>query len=282
MPPLANTRPRPLGRWRRLLSRSWRIGMPVLIAIGVGTGVVALRSPSGQWALQSADTRILDATALLGWRIADIEVEGRETTDREMITEALGVGFGAPILAVNLRQARERLEALPWVRSAVIERRLPDTIHVQLVERKPLALWQNNGRIQLIDRNGEIIPGARLDRFAKLPMVVGPDAAEHAAGLLTMLDGEPDLAKRVTAAVRVSGRRWNLRVDNAIDVLLPADDPASAWSELARLERSSAVLKRDVQAVDLRLSDRLVLKVNPQPAKEAPASKKGRLPAKNT
>jgi cell division protein FtsQ len=271
------------GRWRRLLRRARQLALPLAIVAALGLAVVGLRTPEGRLALQDLDGRLLEASARLGWRIADIEVEGRETTDRDTIIEALGVGLGAPILAVDLAQARQRLEALPWVRAAVIERRLPNTIHVGLVERKPMALWQNDGKVQLIDHNGEIIPVTRLDRFAKLPLVVGPDAAANAADLLAMLDSEPELAARVTAAVRVSGRRWNLRIDNAIDVLLPAEDPAAAWGELARLERSSALLKREVQAVDLRLSDRLVLKLVPQPTKETPAAnKKGRLPAKST
>ena len=82
--------------------------------------------------------------------------------------------------------------------------------------------------------------------------------------------------------MQVGGRRWNLRIDNSIDVLLPADDPAGAWADLARLQRSSAILKRDVQAIDMRLPDRLVVRVVPEPPKEAPTAKKGRLPAKNT
>ena len=53
-------------------------------------------------------------------------------------------------------------------------------------------------------------------------------------------------------------------------------------ADLARLQRSSAILKRDVQAIDMRLPDRLVVRVVPEPPKEAPTTKKGRLPAKNT
>jgi cell division protein FtsQ len=179
-------------------------------------------------------------------------------------------------------RAKERLETLPWVRSAVVERRLPDTLYVRLVERKPLALWQHGGKLELIDREGAVIPVTQLDRFVKLPMVVGESAARHAAELVDMLATEPDLASRVSAAIRVGDRRWNLRIDNAIDVLLPADAAASAWTQLARLERSSAILKRDVQVVDVRLPDRLVLRVNPEAPKETPTSKKGRPPAKNT
>jgi cell division protein FtsQ len=225
---------------------------------------------------------MVECTGLLGLTVSDITVEGRETTDRETILAALAARPGTPILAVNPRRAKEQLETLPWVRTAVIERRLPGTLYVRLVERKPLALWQHGGKIELIDRMGAVIPVTPLDRFAKLPMVVGAGAAAHAAELIDMLASEPDLAGRVTAAIRVGDRRWNLRIDNAIDVLLPAEHAAGAWAQLARLERSSALLQRDVQTIDIRLPDRLVLRVSPETPKEAPMLKKGRPPAKNT
>src|SRR6516165_416018 len=255
---------------RRVSRLGLWITVPVLISGGVYGAVRLSRSPLGQSLLQSAADRMIQGTGLLGLTVADITVEGRETTDRE------------PILAANPTRAKEQLEALPWVRTAVIERRLPDTLYVRLVERKPLALWQHGGKLDLIDREGAVIPVARLDRFAKLPMVVGDGAAGHAEELLGMLATDPDLASRVTAAIRVGDRRWDVRIDNTIDVLLPADETASAWSQLARLERSSAILKRDVQSIDLRLSDRLVLRVSPEPPKEPLISKKAHPPAKNT
>jgi cell division protein FtsQ len=225
---------------------------------------------------------VLEASGAFGLRVDDIRVEGRATTDRQTILDALGVRPGAPIFAVDPARAKRQLESLPWVRSAAIERRLPDTIYVRLVEREPMALWQHGGKIDLIDRSGAVIPVTRLDRFAKLPMVVGEDAAGHAAALLAMLGSQPDLAARVTAAIDVDGRRWNLRLDNAIDVLLPSDDPAAAWADLARLQRTSAILQRDVQAIDMRLPDRLVVRVAPEPPKEAAPAKKGRPTAKST
>ena len=257
-------------------------GIPAVLAAAVLGGAFASRSPGGAALLRDAARQLIEASAALGLRVADIRVEGRETTDRETILAALGARPGTPILAVDPARAKQQLEGLPWVRSAVIERRLPDTIYVRLVEREPMALWQHGGRIELIDREGAVIPVTRLDRFAKLPMVVGEDAASHAAELLAMLATQPDLAGRVTAAVHVGGRRWNLRLDNAIDVLLPADNPAAAWADLARLERTSAILQRDVQAIDMRLPDRLVVRVTPEPPKEASPTKKGRPPAKNT
>ncbi len=276
------TRRRDVG-WTGWCARlAWWIVIPALL-VGIAYGTAQLdRFPFGRSVLHHASSRLLDATAALGLRVEDIRVVGRATTDRETILDALGARPGTPIFAVDPVRAKQKLESLPWVRSALIERRLPDTLYVRLVEREPLALWQHGGKIDLIDRTGAVIPVGRLDRFAKLPLVVGEDAASHAAELLAMLASEPDLAARVTVAVRVGGRRWNLRLDNAIEVLLPADDPAAAWADLARLERSSAILQRDVQAIDMRLPDRLVVRVTPEPSKDAPPAKKGRPTAKNT
>ena len=264
----------------------YRIGLWIAVlalTLGGTYGTVQLSySPLGQSLLQRATDKIVQETGLLGLTVSDISVEGRETTDRETILAALDAGPGTPILAVSPTRAKDQLEALPWVRTAVIERRLPGTIYVRLVERKPLALWQHGGKIELIDREGDVIPVVQLDQFASLPMVVGEGAPRHAAELLHLLASEPELAARVTAAIRVGERRWNLRIDNAIDVLLPADEAANAWSQLARLERSNAILKRDLQSIDIRLPDRLVLRVSPEIPKAAPIPKKGRPPAKNT
>lgn len=244
---------------------AWRSGMIVLVAAGCGF-VVASREPAGREMLAAAGEWGVAASARLGLVVSNIEVEGRETTDAATIMAALGARRGTPILAVSPGRAKARLESLAWVRSAAIERRLPGTLYVRLAERHPLALWQHDGRQELIDREGEVIPVGDLGRFAKLPLVVGGDAAKHAAALLAMLGREPPLAARVTAAVRVDGRRWNLRIDNAIDVLLPEEDPAAAWAHLAALDRSDNLLQRDIRTIDLRLPDRLVLRVAAPPS----------------
>jgi cell division protein FtsQ len=253
----------------------------VLLA-GAGYAVLALsRSPDARALLAEAGDRVLAATAVFGLVVDQINVEGRETTDAATIMAALAADRGTPILAVSPSRAKQQLESLPWVRSAAIERRLPGTLIVRLAERRPLAVWQHQGKLELIDKQGEVIPVKDLGRFAKLPTVVGERAAVHAAALLELLGREPELAARVSAAVRVDNRRWNVRIDNAIDVLLPEEDLQGAWARLAALERQSSVLKRDVQTVDMRLPDRLVLRtIAPSPKEATPA--KPHAPGKST
>src|SRR5438105_6625553 len=248
--------------------------MPVLLAVVGYGGLMLSRVPAGQAMLAGIADRVLSASVALGLVVTDIEVEGRETTDAATILSALGANRGTPILTVSPSRAKQQLELLPWVRSAVIERRLPGTLFVRLVERHPLAVWQHGGKHELIDRDGAVIPVKDLSRFAHVPTVVGEDAARHAAALIAMLAHEPELAARVSAAIRVDNRRWNLRIDNATDVLLPDDNPGAAWTRLAALERQSNLLKRDIQAVDMRLPDRVVLRVNAAPVNQAAPAKK--------
>jgi cell division protein FtsQ len=274
----------PPRRRRSLIPRLRRVVPWLLIVLlaGAGYAVLALsRSPDARALLAEAGDRVLAATAVFGLVVDQINVEGRETTDAATILAALAADRGTPILAVSPSRAKQQLESLPWVRSAAIERRLPGTLIVRLAERRPLAVWQHQGKLELIDKQGEVIPVKDLGRFAKLPTVVGERAAVHAAALLELLGREPELAARVSAAVWVDNRRWNVRIDNAIDVLLPEEDLQGAWARLAALERQSSVLKRDVQTVDMRLPDRLVLRtIAPSPKEATPA--KPHAPGKST
>jgi len=280
------TRPKVARPRRRRTPRDLRRlalwGAPVALIAGIGAGAVLSGWSPGSGSGHDLTSTFMSATAALGLTVDDIEVEGRATTDTATILAALGAHAGTPILAISPARAQEQLEALPWVHSASIERRLPGTIFVHLVERVPLAVWQHDNKFELIDRDGTVIPVKDLSRFANLPTVVGGDQARHgAAALLDLLASEPDRAARVTAAILVGDRRWNLRIDNAIDVMLPEDDAAGAWARLAKLERDNRLLQRDVQIVDMRLPDRLVMRVN-DPAKEPVSAKKIHPPGKST
>src|SRR3546814_20425893 len=86
-------------------------------------------------------------------------------------------------------------------------------------------------------RDGAGTTGVEPRRYAHLPLVVGSDAPAHAAMLIAVMNSEPELRERVTAAVRVGGRRWNIQIEGRLAVRLPEADAAGAWAQLARSER---------------------------------------------
>ncbi|WP_299440827.1 cell division protein FtsQ/DivIB [uncultured Rhodospira sp.] len=199
-----------------------------------------------------------------GLVVRSVTVEGRARTNPTRLLAALGTARGEPILRFDPHAARARVEALPWVATARVERRLPDSIHVVLSEREPLALWQRvpGADYAIIDRTGAVVE-VDTRPFADLPVIVGADAPPAVPELMRLLALEPALADRVRAATWVDGRRWTLHLDDVatgIDVRLPEDDPAAALARLAELERDDRLLARDIDRVDLRLPDRLVVR----------------------
>lgn len=263
MPPKPPRR-RPRARW---LAGAARAAMAVLCLGLVGGGGAWLwRSGWAERQLAAAEHAALAATAAAGLRLEEVLLTGRRETAREDLLALLRLERGQPTLGIDPAALRTALEDLPWVRTAAVERRLPGTLFIEILEHEPLALWQRAGRLVLIGRTGAVIPEPRLGRFADLPVVVGDEAPAHAAALLDMLAVEPALARRVTAAVLVGGRRWNLRLDDRIDIRLPEEDGAAAWRELARLEREHRLLAHDLLAVDLRLPDRLIVRLTPEAA----------------
>ena len=129
-----------------------------------------------------------------------------------------------------------------------------------------MAIWQHGGTFVLVDRAGAEIGTQGLARYNHLKVSVGKYAPLHASDLLDMLATAPALMKRVRAAIWGSGRRWNLRLDDGIDIRLPEENAQAAWTRLATLERDRQLLNQDIIAVDLRIRDRLVVRRRSDPA----------------
>jgi len=248
-------------RWRQQV---WRIGgfASVLLIVG-GAGFWTWHAGLPSLAWNRLHAGFVGQTADLGLRLQEIKVDGRHFTPKDELLASLGVHLDQPMMSIDPQALKARLETLGWVRSALVERRLPGTLYVRLDEAEPVALWQHDGAFHLIDRSGQTIDKADAAAFAQLPVLVGDGAPAHCADLLAMLAREPDLAARVRGAVWVSERRWNLRFDNGVDAKLPADSPETAWSLLAKLEREQHLLGKNVTVIDLRMPDRLLVRLGP-------------------
>lgn len=194
-----------------------------------------------------------------GFRVGDILVTGRTNTDMDGLRAAIGLARGDPILDLDPETMRERIELLPWVRRASVERQLPDILRIHVVERVPFAIWQRNQRAAVVDIEGVMLPPTGQELEMGLPIIIGPKVPIVAPALFEMLAEFPTIAGQVKGATRVDGRRWTLHLHSGIDILLPADDPRGALERLERLDREYLLLDRDVVTIDLRQDDRLIV-----------------------
>ena len=182
----------------------------------------------------------------------------RMTADRD-IFDALDLTASRSLLRFDGIAARGRIEQLPWIKSAAITRIFPDSISVEVIERKPFAVWHQSGRDLLIDVTGRVLGAAPPSTRAELPRVSGDGAATEAAALMALISSYPDVGSRLEEAVRVGARRWTLRLKGGPVIELPAGHEAEALGVLLSNPELHLLNGERYAAVDLRPRDRIIV-----------------------
>jgi cell division protein FtsQ len=251
-------------RWAAIIAHLPRgagvIGSILLIAGALVYGAVAGQHLPAviDW---TKDARDIAANAV-GFRIAAISLSGEKEVSREEILTTAGVTGRASLLFLDADAARQRLLANPWIADAAVLKLYPNRLQITITERHAFALWQKNGRLSVIAADGTVLEPFVENRYLGLPLVVGRDAERQAKDFLAVVDRYPDIRSALRASILVADRRWDLRLTNGIDVQLPESDVAAALDRLVGLDHDKKLLSRDITVVDLRLPDRVTVRLS--------------------
>ena len=242
------------GFWRLVLSLVALFGFLIFLGLWMAGLLPTVRQGI-------SDTK-RDTLMGMGFVVDRVDVIGEGRLDERAVKRALGVWPGDYFFEFDTRAAQARVESLPWVEHVVVRRLWPDRVVVQIVEKRPYALWQQDGELQLVDASGDVIGGAAAVAVygdaASLPHIVGPDANRAYGALETILASYPSLAGHIRTSIRV-GVRWDLLTKDGTRILLPADSMESAIATLGTLQTRTRILERKVGTIDLRLPDRIGL-----------------------
>jgi cell division protein FtsQ len=239
-------------------SHAWRRIVMICLVSAAGYGLW-VGGQDGLYGQAKAGLATLAVTA--GFGVKTITVEGqRHVTDAEL-TAALAAGPATMMLGFDTDAAKARLEQVAWVKQAQVMRLLPSTLQVVIEERVPYAVWQSKGQTYVIDAGGAVIAPAVREAYAGLPLVVGEGAGSNAADLFVTLQPFDGLRQALVAALRVGDRRWTLKLNSGIDIMLPDDGVADALKTLIGLDRDRGLLGKNIAAVDLRLADRVSVRL---------------------
>ena len=239
-------------------------GMAFAAAI---TALVVFRVP--QLAVEFAAESIGDA----GFTMRRVEIRGAERVPRLAV---YNVAFDQPSMAMpqlDLGAIRARLLRFGWVKEARVHRRLPDTLVIDIIERRPAAIWQHERRLALIDSEGVVLEPVRIEAMPELPIVIGPGANRSLPGLDRLLALAPHLRPQVSGASWIGGRRWDVRFQTGEVLALPEGDDAARRAVLrfARMDQQTQLLGRGFVRFDMRVPGRFIVRVSRQPGSRVPA-----------
>lgn len=248
-----------------LVHRAGRIFLYMLLAAAAIVALIVLQVP------QMIGNALGEAAGKAGFVVRSIEIKGIHHMDRLPVYDVALDQESTAMPLVNLDDIRAKLLKFGWVQDARVSRRLPDTLVIDIVERTPAAIWQNHGKLMLIDKDGVELAPVPLDKMPDLPLLIGPDANRQTASLNGLLEAAPAIKPMLAGATWVGGRRWNLEFQSGEILMLPEGDDlaARALRKFVGLDRAVRLLGRGYVHFDMRLFPRpMYVRVSKEPGRQ--------------
>jgi cell division protein FtsQ len=202
-----------------------------------------------------------EAVGRAGFSVKHIDVTGIDRMDR---TSVYAVALDQQSIAmplVDLEGVRQKLLQYGWVADARVSRRLPDTLAIEIVERKPAAVWQHSQQLTLVDAKGVALEPVSLNAMPNLPLVIGPDANVQATALTALMNHAPQLKPVLDGAMWIGDRRWDLKFQSGETLMLPEGEAAAvaALKKFAELDAAQRLLGRGMARFDMRNPDQMAV-----------------------
>ena len=151
---------------------------------------------------------------------------------------------------------------LNWIDKITIKRLMPDILNIEVEEYKPFAIWINNEKKFIIDKEGNSIPFLeeyeQSEEFKNMIILSGNGANENAKSLFNILVINSEISQDIYSANWVGNRRWDIRFFDGLLVKLPEIEISNAWNDLIKIYSASKNDKA-IKSIDLRVSGKIYL-----------------------
>jgi cell division protein FtsQ len=243
----------------------WAVALLTMVV--VAAAILAFRLP------QLAGLALGEGIGKAGFELKRVEITGNRRVSQ---LDIYNIAFDQQSMAmplVDLSATRARLMHLGWVREAQVSRRLPDTLVVNVIERVPAAIWQNEGQLSLIDSDGVVLEPVRIEAMPDLPLLIGPAANRNFASLANLLEAAPRLRSQIVGATWVGQRRWDIRFQSGEVLTLPEGDEAArrAIQRFSMMDQQDPLLGRGFARIDMRDPRRAYVRISREPGARVPA-----------
>ena len=221
-------------------------------------------------------------------RVGSIRAEGNRIVTEQEILDLAAVRKGDRLFGVDLLGLRKRVEANPFLRSVEVSRDLPDEILISVTERTPIAVAVGDRQVYL-DAEGFVLPPARSAEMFDLPVLTGTlprsecvpgkavndENVREALSLLATARAIDDDLYRLISEIHLDGDRDIVlyTAESGVPVIVGHARGAKKLVELDGFW-TGVVARRgaqDLQSIDLRYDDQVVVRWTHGPEQAAPA-----------
>lgn len=265
---------KPVRTFNRVISGGFSLSRKA--SFRLGAGLLLTIAGTGFLTAEPGDGVLAKIAPAIGMAVSYYDMSGNHEVADTDIVALLADEHGDATLFYDVRTARSKLLAHPWIAEASVSKIYPNRLAIRLTEHMPFALWQSAEGVKMIDREGRVL--ADFDgRKNDLPLIVGENAAVDAASMIREVFAQPLLEDRIRALVKVGGRRWDIELKDGLVIMLPEGNPATAMRYFVNLENQHGLLARDIHRVDMRIAGRVIVSLGQHAAETVAMQREGQI-----
>lgn len=137
------------------------------------------------------------------FEVKQVVVKGNEHLSSEKIKALAEISPGINIFKINLTRVSERIHLLPMVKKVKLTRKLPSTVVITIIERRPVGLLPQNDSFMEIDEDGVCLQKGKSSTYG-LPVITGViDPLQKGLKNRTFTPGQQIKSTRLDLALKV-------------------------------------------------------------------------------
>ncbi len=197
------------------------------------------------------------ATEISGFNIKTIDIVGASPKVADIIRKNIQISEGQSIFKKPIDDLYRDVKSISWVKSAIVQKNLPNVIRIKIVEAVPIAVYQHDSKSFLIDKDGTLIEEI-TEKPDGLSLISGPNANKKAEEILRTISKFEDIKERLETLSFIRERRWDMTI-SGMKIKLPEKNVEEALNVLSILLKSGKINKNTVNSVDLRIPENVII-----------------------
>lgn len=199
------------------------------------------------------------------FEVQKLSVSGLRHVQEDEVVSKAEFDVGTNVFGVKLDEMRRRVEELPWVRHAMVERVLPDQIVIKVVEREAIGLARIRGEVYEFDADAQILDPDPVS-VASFPVLDGLRAGD-AKGNLHKVEAYQkiieDLGQTALSEIHIndSGEVTVVSASDPVMVNLGAADFRIRWTKYLQLKPQIQQQYPRAVRVDLRFKNQVIVRM---------------------
>ena len=191
----------------------------------------------------------------LFFKINTVTISGDKVYSQKMVTEKSGIVIGENLFKVNEEKLSEKLSKdLPYIKSVTVERKLPDTIIINVKAAKEVAAVTTKKGFVLLDETGKVLDKNASILKENVAVVKNVKLKEYIEGEKVVLtdDKKTETLIKVFEAIKNTDIQLLTEIDlkNVNDIKIKYDDRitfavGSTTNIETKLARGMAALEKE-------------------------------------